>query len=150
MRRSSPWFTLVVVLLGAFILREPRLQRIEDVFLSWFMEHTEAVLPPAAVTLVEIGRDDFQRLTPAEQPTPLPQGQAARRSLSPLEYALFLQAALEFQPTVIVLEPITVWRDRDKTQEQIFIDQAMRVPKLLIGVELGGKSQADLAPDEVA
>lgn len=150
MRRSSPWFTLVVVLLGAFILREPRLQRIEDVFLSWFMEHTEAVLPPAAVTLVEIGRDDFQRLTPAEQPTPLPQGQAARRSLSPLEYALFLQAALEFQPTVIVLEPITVWRDRDKTQEQIFIDQAMRVPKLLIGVELGGKGQADLAPDDVA
>jgi CHASE2 domain-containing protein len=150
MRRPSPWFTLVVVLLGAFILREPRLQRVEDIFLSWFMEHTETVLPPAAVTLVEIGRDDLQRLTTAEQPKPLPQGQAARRSLSPLEYALFLQAVLEFQPTVIVLEPITVWRDRDKTQEQIFIDQAMRVPKLLIGVELGGKGQSDLSPDDVA
>ena len=47
MRRPSPWLILVVFLLGAFILREPRLQQIEDVFLSWFMEHAEAVLPPA-------------------------------------------------------------------------------------------------------
>ena len=149
MRRPSPWLILVVILLGAFILREPRLQQVEDVFLSWFMEHAEAVLPPAPVTLVEIGRDDFQRLTPPEEAKPLPKGQAARRSLSPLEYALFLQAVLEFQPTVIALEPIMIWRDRDKMQEQVFIDQAMRVPKLLVGVELGGKGQHDLSPDDM-
>ena len=47
MRRPSPWLILVVILLGAFILREPRLQQVEDIFLSWFMEHAEAVLPPA-------------------------------------------------------------------------------------------------------
>jgi hypothetical protein len=149
MPRPSPWFILVVILLGAFILREPRLQQMEDVFLSWFMEHAEAVLPPAPVTLVEIGRDDFQSLAPPEKAKPLPKGQAARRSLSPLEYALFLQAALEFQPTVIALEPIVIWRDRDKTQEQVFIDQAMRVPKLLVGVELGEKGEHDLSPDDV-
>jgi hypothetical protein len=149
MPRPSPWFILVVILLGAFILRERRLQQMEDVFLSWFMEHAEAVLPPAPVTLVEIGRDDFQSLAPPEKAKPLPKGQAARRSLSPLEYALFLQAALEFQPTVIALEPIVIWRDRDKTQEQVFIDQAMRVPKLLVGVELGEKGEHDLSPDDV-
>jgi hypothetical protein len=136
MRRPSPWLILVVILLGAFILREPRLQLVEDVFLNWFMEHAEAVLPPAPVTLVEIGRDDFQRLSPPDEAKPLPKSQAAGRSLSPLEYALFLQAVLEFQPTVIALEPIVIWRDRDKDQEQVFIDQAMRVPKLLVGVEL--------------
>jgi CHASE2 domain len=148
MRRPSPWLILVVILLGAFILRDPRLQQIEDIFLNWFMEHAEGVLPPAQVTLVEVGRKDFQRLTPPDEATPLPKGEAAR-SLSPLEYALFLQAVLEFQPTVIALEPIVVWRDRDKDQEQVFIDQAMRVPKLLVGIELGGRSQQELSPDDV-
>ena len=149
MRRPSPWLILVVILLGAFILRDPRLQQVEDLFLHWFMEHAEGVLPPADVTLVEIGRDDFQRLAPADEEKPRPKGEAARRSLSPLEYALFLQAVLEFHPTVIALEPIVIWRDRDKDQEQVFIDQAMRVPKLLVGVKLGGRGQQDLSLDEV-
>lgn len=149
MRRPSPWLILVVILLGVFILREPRLQQVEDVFLSFFMEHTEAALPPAPVTLVEIGRSDFQRMTPAEEAKPLPKGQAARRSLSPLEYALFLQAVLDFQSTVVAFEPIVIWRDRDKTQEQVFIDQAMRVPRLLLATELGGKGPHDLSPDDV-
>ncbi len=150
MRRPSPWLILVVILLGALILREPRLQQVEDVFLNWFLENSEVVLPPAQVTLVEIGRRDFQRMTPAEEAKPLPKGEAAHRSLSPLEYALFLQAVLEFQPTVVAIEPIVIWPDRDKDQEQVFIDQAMRVPKLLIGIELGGKGKRDLAADDVA
>src|SRR5262245_40969048 len=103
MRRPSPWLTLVVILIGVFVLRDPRLQQMEDIFFGWFMQHAEGKLPPAPVTLVEIGRNDFQRLIPSEDVTPLPKGEAINRSLSPLEYALFLQAALEFQPTVIVL-----------------------------------------------
>ena len=43
---------------------------------------------------------------------------------------------------MIGLEPVVIWRDRDKDQEQVFIDQAMRVPKLLVGIELGGKGSA--------
>ncbi|MGH8093962.1 MAG: CHASE2 domain-containing protein [Chthoniobacterales bacterium] len=149
MRRPSPWLLLVVILLGAFILREPRLLQLDDVFLDWFLEHSEQVLPPAQVTLVEIGRDDIERLTPPEESKPLPKGEAARRTLSPLEYALFLQAVLEFQPRVVGIEPILIWRDRDKIQEQVFLDQAMRVPKLLVGLELGGKGKRDLAPDDL-
>lgn len=149
MRSPSPWLILVVILFGALILREPRLQKMEDVFLSWFLEHSEPVLPPAQVTLVEIGREDFRKLTPEEQTKPLPKGEAARRSLSPLEYALFLQAVLEFQPTVVGIEPIVIWRDRDKDQEQVFIDQAMHVPKLLVGIELGGKGKRDLAVEDL-
>ncbi len=34
-------------------------------------------------------------------------------------------------------------------QEQVFIDQAMRVPKLLVGVSLGGKGPHDLSPDDL-
>jgi hypothetical protein len=149
MRRPSPWLILVVILLGGFILREPRLQRVESLFLGWFMEHAQTVLPPAPVTLIEIGREDFQRLMHADEARPQPAGEAGRRSLSPLEYALFLQAVLEFQPTVIGLEPIVIWRDRDKIQEQVFIDQAMRVPKLLVAVELGVKGPDDPLPEDV-
>jgi hypothetical protein len=52
---------------------------------------------------------------------------------------------MEFEPTVIALEPVVIWRDRDKDQVQVFIDQAMRVPKLLVGIELGGTGQQDSA-----
>ena len=116
MRRPSPWPVVVVFLLGAVLLREPRVQKLEDLFLGWFLEQSEAVLPPAQVTLVEIGREDFRKMTPEEKLKPLPQGEAARRSLSPLEYALFLQAVLEFQPTVVGIEPIVIWRESGKAR----------------------------------
>ena len=56
---------------------------------------------------------------------------------------------MEFKPTVIGIEPIVIWRERDQTQEQVFIDQAMRVPQLLVGIELGGRGQRDLAVDDL-
>jgi hypothetical protein len=56
--------------------------------------------------------------------------------VSPLEYALFLQSVLDFEPTVVAFDNILHWRPRDKDQEQVFLDQAMRVPKLLLAAEL--------------
>ena len=151
--RPSPWLILVIVLLGVLVLREPRLQQMEDVFLSWFLQQSQPLLPPARVTLVEISRAEFQKMPPpppGTQPAPSPaKDQLLRSAVSPLEYALFLQSVLEFQPPVIAIEPVLMWRERDKDQEQVFIDQAMRVPKLLVGIELGDKGKHDLAPDEV-
>src|SRR5689334_14202335 len=88
MRRPSLWLLLVVVLLGVLILRDPRLRLLDDRFLAWFMQRTPANLPSAPVTQVEIGREDFQDLVPAEKRKPLSGGEAGRRSLSPLEYGL--------------------------------------------------------------
>ena len=65
MRRSSPWLFLVLILLGTLILREPRLQRVDDFFQAWAMENSAGPLPPSPVTLVEIGRDDFRPMAPA-------------------------------------------------------------------------------------
>lgn len=149
MRRSSPWLFLVIALLGALILREPRLQRADDFFQAWAMENSAAPLPPSPVTLVEIGREDFRQMAPASATKTGPQSVAATRSLSPLEYALFLQAVLDFEPAVIGLEPIVIWRDRDQSQEQVFIDQAMRVPKLLVAMQLGEKGGRDLAAEDL-
>jgi hypothetical protein len=153
MRRPSAWLILVVVLLGVLLLREPRLRRVDDLFLSWFLEHSEAQIPPAQVTLVEITRQDFRSLPilPAtgNEVEKTARKKTLRRAVSPLEYALFLQAAMDFQPAVIALEPIVIWRDRDKDQEQVFIDQAMRVPKLLVGMELGDKGPRDVPSDDL-
>jgi hypothetical protein len=80
---------------------------------------------------------------------PLAKGEAARRSLSPLEYALFFQAVLGFSPPVIAIEPMLIWPERDKVQKQIFLDQAMHAPKLLVALELGAKGQHDLTTDEL-
>ena len=149
MRRLSPWLALVVTLVGTLVLREPRLRRIDDVFLSFFLQNAASALPSAHVTLVEIGRNDILRLTPLEKVKPLAKGEAARRSLSPLEYALFLQAVLGFNPPVIAIEPMLIWPERDKVQKQIFLDQAMHAPKLLVALELGAKGQHDLTTDEL-
>jgi len=149
MRRPSPWLIVVVILLGYLILHESQLQQLDDRVLAWFTTQADTVLPPAQVTLVEIGRDDIQSLTPPDKLRPLPQGEAARRSLSPLEYALFLQAVLGFKPAVVGIEPLLIWRSGDKAQEQVLIDQAMRVPKLVVALELGGKGERNLQPDEL-
>ena len=76
-------------------------------------------------------------------------GQAAQRSLSPLEYALFLQGVLDFQPKVVAIESLLIWRERDRVQEQVFIDQAMRVPKLLVAVELGARTEGELSIEDL-
>ena len=99
------------------------------------------------LTVVEIGRDQPSKKTIDQDETSteafLHGGGAA---ISPLEYALFLQSVLEFQPTVVAFENILKWRERDKDQEQVFLDQAMRVPKLLLGAELTNSPDPDQAP----
>ena len=74
---------------------------------------------------------------------------AGRTVVSPYEFALFLQSVLEFQPTVVAFENILKWRERDKDGEQVFIDQAMRVPKLLLGAELTATPDPDAPGPEI-
>ncbi|HEX4638474.1 MAG TPA: hypothetical protein VH170_03205, partial [Chthoniobacterales bacterium] len=81
------------------------------------------------MTIVDIGR---------ENPPP------------PLEVALLLQGTLEFKPTVIAIEPVLQWGERLKDQEQIFIDQAMRVPKLVLGAELTATPDPDAPVAEIS
>ncbi len=149
MQRPSLSIILVVSLLGLLFVREPRLQRAEDAFLRWALLNSTPSGPAAALTVVEIGSDtllapDTGRLLPAN----------ARRvvssTISPLEFALFLQAALEFKPSVIAFENVLKWRERDNNQEQIFIDQAMRVPHLVLGAELTATPEAETPTPEIA
>ena len=137
---------LVVVLLGLLLLREPAFRQWDEIYLRWLLKHSQPAGPPVPLTVVEIGRDPLMdKAPPAEEPAPAtPATQAASGiAISPLEFALFLQSALEFQPEVVAFETVLRWRERDKDQEQVFIDQAMRVPKLLLGAELTSAPDPD-------
>jgi len=107
---------LVVLLFGFLFLLVPLLERSEEIFLNWLVRNSMASNVPVPLTIVEISDS---RSLPA-----------------PNELALFLQAALEFKPAVIAFEPVLKWTGNEKNEEQILIDQAMRVPKLLLGAEL--------------
>jgi len=149
MERPSLWLMLVMVLAGLLFLREPRLRRYDDIFLRWLLKNSvvENVQPP--LTIVEIGRTRTAR--------PGAEGGAAADFLrgnaaanSPLEAALFLQAALEFKPGVIAFEPVLQWPEQAGDEEQIFIDQAMRVPKLLLAAELTATPDPDAPAADIA
>ena len=128
MERPSIWVIVFVLLLGVLFLREPRFQRSEDVFLRWLLRHSQPAVKPVPLTIVEVGKEN----PPA-----------------PLETALLLQGLLEFKPTVIAIEPVLQWGERAKDQEQIFMDQAMHVPKLLLGAELTASPDPDAPVTEV-
>jgi len=144
MLRPNFWLVLVVLLLGVIFLREPRLQRSEEFFLKWLMQNSSPLGSRAPLTVVEINRDTLMDRA-AAKPAAGTEGSA----VSPLELALFLQSTLEFQPTVIAFENILGWRERDKEQEQIFIDQAMRVPRLLLAAELTTTPDPDATGGEI-
>jgi hypothetical protein len=135
---------LVVVLLGLLLLREPAFRQWDEVYLRWLLKHSQPEGAPVPLTVVEIGRDPLMENAEREnEPAPAASPAASGIAISPLEFALFLQSALEFQPEVVAFETVLRWRERDKDQEQVFIDQAMRVPKLLLGAELTSTPDPD-------
>ncbi len=135
MQRSTLWLMLVVLLLGILFLREPRLERSEEFFLRWLLKNSDPHGPAASLTVVDIGHDNLMERAPAKEGDENSPHSGAN-VVSPMEFALFLQSALEFQPTVVAFENILKWRDSEKDQEQVFVDQAMRVPRLLLAAEL--------------
>ncbi|HWY41257.1 MAG TPA: hypothetical protein VNX27_10720 [Chthoniobacterales bacterium] len=128
MERPSIFVIVVVLLLGVLFLREPRFQGSEEIFLRWLLRHSQPATKAVPMTIVEVGK---------ENPPP------------PLETALLLQGLLEFKPTVVAVEPVLQWGERVKDQEQIFIDQAMRVPNVLLGAELTVSPDPDAPVAEI-
>jgi hypothetical protein len=148
MQRPTIWITLAVLLLGVVFVREPRLERFEEYFLRWLLKNSEPRGPMAPLTVVEIGHDAVLDRDPLKESTSS-SPHAGGSGVSALEFALFLQSVLEFQPTVVAFENILKWREREKDQEQVFIDQAMRVPKLLLAAELTDTPDPDAPVPEI-
>jgi len=131
---------LVVLLLGVLFLREPRLERHEELFLRWLLKNSDLQGAPASLTVVEI-----EPAKEGEENSP----RSGANVVSPMEFALFLQSALKFQPTVVAFENILKWRETEKDQAQIFIDLALRVPRLLLAAELTTTPDPDAPGPEI-
>jgi hypothetical protein len=129
MERPSIWVIIVVLLLCVLFLREPRFQHSEEYFLRWLIRHSQSAAKTVPITIVETGQENPPR---------------------PLETALLLRGALQFKSIVIAIEPVLQWGERNKDQQQIFIDQAMRVPRLLLGAELTASPDPDAPLAEIA
>ena len=142
MQRPTHWLMLVVLLLGILFLREPRLERSEEFFLRWLLKNSDPHGPPAPLTVVEIGHDPILE---RDEVSPNPETSA----VLPLEFALFLQSVLPFQPTVVAFENILKWRETEKGNEQVFIDLAMRVPRLMLAAELTNTPDPDAPGPEI-
>ena len=146
MQRPVIWLMLGVLVLGVLFLREPRLERSEEFFLRWLLKKSELHGPMAPLTVVEIGHDAVLDRDPLKE---LSSSHAGGSGVSPLEFAVFLQSVLAFQPTVVAFENVLKWRERDKDQEQVFIDQAMKVPRLLLAAELTTTPDPDAPEQEI-
>ena len=148
MQRPTLWLMLMVLLLGIVFLREPRLEQTEEFFLRWLLNHSDPHGSAAPLIVVEIGHDSLLEAEAGKEAastSPLSGGGV----VSPLEDALFLQSLLEFQPTVVAFENILKWREREKEQEQVLVDQAMRVPRLLLAAELTATPDPDAPGPEI-
>src|SRR2546429_6142207 len=141
---------IVVVLVALLLARDPYVEKADAFFLDWLLRNTPASGDHAPLTVVEIGGDPTLETQP-NQPAPgnSPESRTSAGAVLPLEFALFFQAILEFKPTVVAIEPPLKWRERDKNQEQVFLDQAMRVPKLLLSAELTSTPDPDAPPAEI-
>src|SRR5438874_13574672 len=141
---------IVVVLVALLLARDPYVEKADAFFLDWLLRNTPATRDQLPLTVADIGEEPVVETQPNQKAPGNPPGSRSRAtSVSPLEFALFCQAILEFKPTVVAVEPLLKWRGRDKDQEQVFLDQAMRVPKLLLSAELTSTPDPDAPPTEI-
>jgi hypothetical protein len=142
----------IVILLAALLLaRDPYVEKADGFFLDWLLRNTGASGEGVPLTVVDIGAGPIVETQPDQNAPPdsaAPQGDTG--AVSPLEFALFFQAILDFKPTIVAVEPLLKWRERDRNQEQVLLDQAMRVPKLLLSAELTSTPDPDAPPTEIA
>src|SRR5947208_13812538 len=135
---------IVVVLAALLLARDPYVEKADAFFLDWLLRNTPASRDHVPLTVVEIGEEPVVETQPNQKAPGNPPGsRSSVAPVSPLEFALFFQAILEFKPTVVAVEPLLKWREKDKDQEQVFLDQAIRVPKLLLSAELTSTPDPD-------
>ncbi len=138
----------MVCLAGLLLARESRqpggaLAGVDRAFLDWLAANAKptgaaarAVEKSPPVTLVEV--DDAVLDTPGRWP------------LSALEYAGFLQAVAPYDPAVVAVVPVVELPPSAPGSEQILLDQALTVSRLLLAVQLGIDAPAGRDPAGVA
>jgi len=115
---------------------------IDSVFVDWVAGNTARRTAPAPLTLIEINDSSTEK----KHAWPW----------SPLDFGLFLQAVLPFNPGVIAIEPVLDWKpdpklsfeaqQKQQQYEKILRDFILRSPKTLLGAQLGYPEDPDVIP----
>ena len=132
-----------VLVVGVLLLHEaeaPPLAGIEENFINWLSANSNGEHGRAPVTLVEINDNCLMNY-----PWPW----------SPLNYALFLNAALQFHARAVGIEPVLAWDEKKLSPDQllqqpqfetILHDSILRTPKVELGAKLGYPEDPDVLP----
>ena len=143
MRRSLPQLLFTVLVLGLLLLREartPPLAGVEETFINWLGANSNGDHTRAPVMLIEINDNCL-----VDYPWPW----------SPLNYALFLKGALQFQARATAVEPVLAWDDSKLSPLQLLQqpqfetylhDYILRTPRLELGAQLGFPADPDVLP----
>jgi hypothetical protein len=143
MRRSLAQFLFAVLAVGTLLCREAQvapLAGVEENFINWLAANSNGDHSAAPVTLVEINDNCF-----VNYPWPW----------SPLNYAIFLDAAPQFQARATAVEPVLAWDESKLSPDQllqqpqfekILHDTILRTPRVELGAELGFPEDPDLLP----
>jgi hypothetical protein len=142
-RRGLPQLVFAVLVPGLLLVREARIQplaNVEETFINWLAANSNGEHSNAPVTLVEINDNCMLNYT---------------WPWSPLNYALFLDAALQFKAPAVAIEPVLAWDEKSLASgellqepqfEKILHDAILRTPKLELGAELGFPEDPDVLP----
>ena len=132
-----------VLVLGLLMLREaqwPPLEGIEETFINWLAANSNEEHAQAPLMLVEINDNCLM-----DHPWPW----------SPLDYASFLDGALQFHARAAAIEPVLAWDPKKLSPsqllkqpqfEQILHDRILRTPKVELGAQLGFPEDPDVLP----
>lgn len=134
MRCSTRQFLFLILMVGLVLAHESRtvpFNSVEAAFSRWLSMNAPRHPGPASVVLVQITEEDL-----SAHPWPW----------SPVDYSLFLSAALQFQPPVVAVEPVLAWKAADPQQMTLLHNQALRAPKVLLGSEFGFPEDPALVP----
>jgi hypothetical protein len=134
MLRARLQFVLLILVFGFVVSRESQkdpLQKWDSKFAGWMHRLPSTPLPVAPVTLVEINDESLQ-----QHPWPW----------TPLDFALFFQAANGFHPDLIAASELFHWNDPSPSEttqsklpqyRKLLRDHLLKTPKVVLGSLLG-------------
>src|SRR4029434_9465744 len=143
MFRTGAQFMLLMLTVGLLLLREsqqPFAGGIDDAFADFLARNSRREEPRAPVTLVEINANSLKG-----HPWPW----------TPLDFALFFQAANAFQPEAVATDEVLSWeaqnlapeqRQKLREYEKILREHVLRSPKVLLGAKLGFPEDPQVIP----
>lgn len=141
MFRTGAQFMIIVLVMGLFLMRESRsdlIGALDESFADFLSRNSRRTEQPAPLTLVEIDDGSLN-----EHPLPW----------TPLDFALFFQAANAFHPDVLATDETLKWdapshqRDNKLPQyKKILREHILRSPKVLLGARLGFPEDSQVIP----